>query len=89
METTIYQVIKNLNELVPLEIKCCRVSGCFYWDSSNRRNALDTNYYVSFTNKQDAINDLKWRIETKINHHKRCVDDYEAMLFKFNQLNNK
>jgi hypothetical protein len=81
----IYQVYTNLN-LEIREIECSRITDNSYWTMNNRRNSLDTNFVKSFFNKEDAINFLRQKLESKINSSKSIVQYYENELIKFKSL---
>lgn len=84
---TIYQVYTNL-QLIINEVECSRINENYYWTLNNRRNALNTNYVRSFTDKKDAILYLSSLLMSKINHLEHSVTYYKEQVEKFNSLYN-
>lgn len=83
--TKIYQVYTNLS-LEITEIECSRITDNSYWTMNNRRNSLDTNYAKSFLNKEDAVNYLKGKLNSKIYSIKSTLEYYENQFKKFQSL---
>jgi hypothetical protein len=80
MSLILYKVNNNLNSGVQ-EIKCSRLTDSSYWAEgspfSNRRFSVD---YWTFTDKQEAINHLIYKIKSNIQHGESIIEHYSAML---------
>jgi hypothetical protein len=89
MENILYKVSKNLYNLEIQEITYIKKTDSFYWTSESRRDALNTNYCKIFENKQDAINYIKYLIQSDIDRANSSLKYANDKMDKFNNIYNK
>lgn len=82
----LYQVANNLYSLVPKAIEYTKKTDSFYWNNINGRNALETTWYKTFENKDEAISYIESLLKQNIENAKRTLSYSESKLNEFYEL---
>lgn len=86
MRNVIYQVYTNLT-LDIREVEYLKKTDSFYWNEFGRES-LDTKYVKSFDKREDAINYLRYKLESAIRNAQSTAEYYKREIDKFNTLYN-